>query len=120
MTTSVKKIEETAELVLKVLKKDEESRNNDNRLVYQVLLRTLDGKDKSEVFRLSKRNIHRLPAFSTIIRARAMIQNRLGKYLPTSKEVRQRRRISEDQWHEYLTGTKQFPQIANERNRDEQ
>ena len=114
MSPNVKKIEETAELVLSELEKDEESRNNDNRLVYRVLLRALDDKDKSEVLRLSPRNIHRLPAFSTIIRARAVIQNRLGKYLPTSKEVRQRRRISEDQWHEYLTGTKTFPQIASD------
>jgi len=119
MTTDKKKIEQIVELVVKVLEKDEESRNNDNRLVFKVLTYFLDEAERPQQFvkksdiqlLLSLRNIHTLPAFSTIIRARAMIQNKLNMYLPTSKEIRQRRRISEDQWHEYLTGTKKFPQI---------
>ena len=48
MTTDKKKIEQIVELVVKVLEKDEESRNNDNRLVFKVLTYFLDEAEHAQ------------------------------------------------------------------------
>ncbi|HUW19359.1 MAG TPA: hypothetical protein VMW16_08660 [Sedimentisphaerales bacterium] len=104
-------IESTAKIVVDVLAADPETRDDDNRLAFEVLGRILTGKEKSQVLTLRKRDLRKLPQFATITRMRAVIQNELGKYLPTSEAVRRRRRISEAAWEQWLTGTPTFAQF---------
>lgn len=104
--TSVVKV---TEVVVAILESDKESRNDDRRLTFKVLQKLLG--DKGTFIKLSLREMWRLPAFATITRVRAMLQNELGKYLPTSEKVRKQRRISEETWRTYTTGTQVFPGI---------
>ena len=64
---------------------------------------------KGPALTLKLRELRKLPAFATITRVRAVIQNERSKYLPTSPEVRRQRRIAEEAWLNYITGTKPFP-----------
>lgn len=100
-------IEKITRAVVTILEADPESRNDDRRLTFKVLQR-LQG-EKGPVLELNLRELKKLPAFSTIARVRAVIQNELSKYLPTRPEVRRQRRINEETWLEYITGTPVFP-----------
>lgn len=108
--TDIKKI---TEAVVSVLENDPESRNDDRRLTFKVLQK-LKGK-KGPVLELKLRQLRKLPAFATITRVRAVIQNELNKYLPTLPEVRRQRRITEETWLEYITGTPVFPEILDDK-----
>lgn len=94
--------------VVQVLESDPESRNDDRRLTFKVL-QQLKGDSSSNIFVLKLRELDKLPAFTTIARVRAVLQNELNKYLPTSPEVRRKRRISEETWLTYITDTPVFP-----------
>ena len=96
--------------VVQVLETDPESRNDDRRLTFKVL-QQLKGDSSSKIFVLKLRELYKLPAFTTIARVRAVLQNEMLKYLPTSPEVRRKRRISEDAWLNYITGTPVFPGV---------
>ena len=96
--------------VVQVLETDPESRNDDRRLTFKVL-QQLKGDSSSKIFVLKLRELYKLPAFTTIARVRAVLQNEMLKYLPTSPEVRRKRRISEDAWLTYITGTPVFPGV---------
>jgi len=98
--------------VVSIMEADTESRNDDRRLTFKVLLRLKGESDREPVLTLKLRELRKLPAFATITRVRAVIQNNLHKYLPTSPEVRRKRLINEDVWMEYITGTPVFPGIA--------
>ena len=106
----IKKITET---VVAILEDDPESRNDDRRLTFKVL-QQLQGDSSSNIFVLKLRELYKLPAFTTIARVRAVMQNELSKFLPTSEEVRRKRRIAEETWETYLTGTPVFPGILKE------
>ena len=109
--TSIEKITKT---VVSILEADVESRNDDRRLTFKVMLRLKGQSDKEPVLTLKLRELRKLPAFATITRVRAIIQNQLNKYLPTLPEVRRKRLIKEDTWLEYITGTPVFPGILDE------
>lgn len=100
--------------VVTVLETDPESRNDDRRLTFEVLQLLKGNRIKEPVLTLKLRELRKLPAFSTIARVRAVIQNELSKYLPTSPEVRRKRRIAEETWLSYITGTPVFPGILKE------
>ena len=99
--------------VVQVLENDPESRNDDRRLTFEVLQLLKGNSIKEPVLTLKLRELRKLPAFATITRVRAVIQNELSKYLPPSPEVRRQRRINEETWLEYITGTKVFPGILD-------
>lgn len=105
-------IETLTKTVISILEADTESRNDDRRLTFKVLQR-LQGKCKGPLLTLKLRELRKLPAFATITRVRAVLQNQLHKYLPTSPEVRRQRQINEDDWMGYITGTPVFPGIAS-------
>jgi len=105
-------IETLVKTVVSIMEADKESRNDDRRLTFKVLQRLKGESDKEPVLTLKLRELRKLPAFATITRVRAVIQNNLHKYLPTSPEVRRQRRIGEETWLEYITGTAVFPGIA--------
>ena len=100
--------------VVQVLESDPESRNDDRRLTFEVLQLLKGNSIKEPVLTLKHRELRKLPAFTTIARVRAVIQNELLKYLPTSPEVRRQRRISQDAWLNYIMGTPLFPEIIKE------
>jgi len=102
-------IETLTRTVVSILESDTESRNDDRRLTFKVLQRLKGESDEEPVLTLKLRELRKLPAFATITRVRAVIQNHLHKYLPTSPEVRRKRQINEDVWLEYITGTPVFP-----------
>lgn len=106
-----KDLQKIAELVVKELAGDIESRNDDKRLTFRVLSKVLTGNDKARVLSLRMDDLRRLPSFAHITRVRARIQNDLRQYLPTLAEVRRKRRINEEVWRNYITGTEIFPQI---------
>jgi hypothetical protein len=107
-------IEDVTHAVIEVLQHDEESRNDDKRLTFKVLARLLPGDDKRRKIELKMTQLRKLPAFATITRVRAFVQNELGKYLPTKAEVREKRRISEEAWHDWTTGTRNFPELQSQ------
>lgn len=106
-------IETLTKTVISILEADTESRNDDRRLTFKVLQRLQGGEGKGPFLTLYLRDLRKLPVFATITRVRAIIQNRLHKYLPTSPDVRRKRLISEENWMEYITGTPVFPGIAS-------
>jgi hypothetical protein len=64
---------------------------------------TQDGKPKKFVY---LRDILELPREDSIRRVRAVIQNEENKYLPTTPEVRKRRKIAEEDWLEWARQNK--------------
>lgn len=98
--------------VVQVLESDPESRNDDRRLTFKVL-QQLKGESKTNILVLKIGELWKLPAFATIARVRAVLQNNLNKYLPTVLEVRKKRRISEQAWLTYITGTPVFPGVSD-------
>ncbi len=109
--TEQKDTERLVSLIYDILENDEESRNDDKRLTFKVLAQILTGDRKVRTLSLSMKDLKKLPVFATITRARALLQNKQGWFLPTRREVRQRRRIDEETWRTYLTGTDPFPQL---------
>ena len=107
-----KDIVKITKLVCQVLENDPKSRDDDKRLTFKVL-QMIQG-EKGQVLELKLRELRKLPAFATITRVRAVIQNELGKFLPTSEAVRQARRISEESWQNWITGTPTFACMKEE------
>lgn len=88
-----------------VLEADEQSRNSDIRLTQMVWYRyfpTMLFKDKDDKLCIQLAALHLLPREDNIKRIRAKIQNEDHKFLPTDQAVRVKRKISEEEWREYL------------------
>lgn len=108
----LKNIQQLNEVVEQILAEDEESRNDDKRLTFKVLSQILTGSRKNALLTLRMSDLQKIPAFATITRCRAKIQNKDHKYLPTRKEVRHKRKINEQIWLTYFTGTPLFTQCV--------
>jgi hypothetical protein len=92
--------------VLYVLACDEESRNDDSRLIcvlwnFYYPSKTLKTPQGDAV--LMKDILTTLPKFSSVERARRLIQNTLALYPPTKKSIAKKRRLKEELWRESLT-----------------
>lgn len=95
------------------LKNDEETRNSDIKLTISIwikyypnyVLDTSQG-DKSGIFLDA---LFILPREDNIKRIRAKIQNEENKYLPTDPNVRNKRKISEEAWYDYLGYARRNP-----------
>lgn len=105
-------IKKLNDLVEQVLADDEESRNDDKRLTFKVMSQILTGDKKAKFLTLRMLDLRKLPAFSAITRCRAKIQNVDHKYLPTREGIREKRRINEQAWQTYFTGTPCFTQCV--------
>ena len=79
------------DLVEKILAQDERARNDDKWLTYRVFneIARQHGTFVYIPFKLWEI----LPAFETVKRVRAKIQNEEGRYIPTDPEVLKKRRI---------------------------
>ena len=87
-----------------VLEIDEESRNNDIRLTMLVWwkyhndsVKMIDGNPY-----ISMHDLNKLPREDGIKRIRAKIQNDLHQFVPTRREVAEKRGMNESEWREYL------------------
>lgn len=94
------------EKILWILSEDEQSRNSDIRLTQMIWYKFHNSKlvkldDGTQAVRL--RDLFDLPREDNIKRLRAKIQNEEHKFLPTTMEVRKKRKINERIWHDYMS-----------------
>lgn len=89
------------EIVTELLKTDERCRNDDKWLTYKVMRKFTRMYIPFEDFK-------KIPAFETIKRCRAKIQNELRLYLPTNEEVIKRRRQRQEEIKEALKVTQPY------------
>lgn len=95
------------------LEKIEETRNSDIKLTIAIwqkyypdyVLDTSQG-EKSGIFLDA---LFILPREDNVKRIRAKIQNEEHKFLPTDPEVRKKRKISEEEWYDYLGYARRNP-----------
>lgn len=86
-----KEINQVREIVLELLEKDERCRNDDKWLTYQVMRRYTNIYIPFEDF-------EKIPAFETIKRVRAKIQNKENLFPPTSQLAIERRKKRQEQF----------------------
>jgi len=79
--TEIKKV---SDIVLKLLKEDVRCRNDDKWLTYRVM------RHFTKIY-IPFEDFKKIPAFETVKRCRANIQNKYGLYLPTEPEVLKKR-----------------------------
>ena len=92
-------------MVTKTLEAVEQTRNDDIVLTTEVWKRyypeylRIDALGNQFVY---LRSLNLLPREDNVKRIRAKLQNEENKFLPTDEKVREQRKISEEQWREYL------------------
>lgn len=91
--------------VLAVLSADQESRNSDSRLICTLW----KSYNPNQVVNFGQGDmvklediIYKLPKFSSVERARRIIQNDLALYPPTDPKIAKKRRIKEEHYREAL------------------
>jgi hypothetical protein len=89
-----KEISKVTILCLKFLKEDERCRNDDKWLTYKVF------REFTNIY-IPFEDFKKLPAFETVKRCRAKIQNVEHKFMPTSEEVRKKRRMREEDFKKW-------------------
>jgi len=93
-------IKGVGKIVREFLKSDVRCRNSDKYLALRVLQYKLKVPYSDSVI-IREADFKRLPAFETIKRCRAHIQNVEHSFLPTLPEIRRKRGISEKVWREW-------------------
>ena len=95
-----KEIKTIKEMVAVFLEKDERARNSDKILTYLVFqdIARRNGKNIFIPFEL----FDKFPAFETIKRMRAIIQNKEKRFIPTKKEVILKRRMRQEIFSEAM------------------
>ena len=101
---TITEIKQTKKIVIDVLRHNVRARNDDKYLTFRVLQRILSKDEASQLLSISLTDLARLPAFETIKRIRARIQNDEGMFLPTSAEVRRKRGIREEVFRAWTAG----------------
>ncbi len=97
MSEGMKKIRSVRKNVLQILTFYPQARNCDKFLIFKIMGRyLLRGTGDVNVINLRLEDLQNLPSFESIIRARAKIQNTDHLCLPTTPEVRRRRKIREE------------------------
>ena len=92
-------------MVTKTLEAIEQTRNDDILLTTEIWKRyypehlRIDALGNQFVY---LRSLTLLPREDNVKRIRAKLQNEENKFLPTDEKVREQRKISEEQWREYL------------------
>ncbi len=90
----VKKIVENA------LNESTRARNDDKHLTFLVLRYYLYHKSKPGTVTITLEDLPDLPAFETITRVRAQIQNVEKRFLPTNAAVKKRRKMRQSYFRE--------------------
>ena len=92
-------------MVTKTLEVVEQTRNDDILLTTEIWKRyypehlRIDALGNQFVY---LRSLTLLPREDNVKRIRAKLQNEENKFLPTDEKVREQRKISEEQWRDYL------------------
>ena len=97
---SANELRQVRRLVLRELSISERSRNDDKYLTFKIIQRCLG--QRGDRLQLSPDDFENIPAFETIKRIRAQIQNKEKRFLPTSAEVRNLRGIKEQEYRQYF------------------
>lgn len=87
--TTLEELKKVNKIVLALLEQDERCRNDDKWLTYRVMRQFI------KIF-IDFRDFTKIPAFETVKRTRAYIQNVEGKFLPTDPKVLLKRGHRED------------------------
>lgn len=90
---TIKEFSDTKELVLKLLEKSERCRNDDKFLTYRVFEEI--AKRHGEKIYIPFKLWSVFPAFETVKRVRAEIQNKRGLFKPTDAKVIEKRKSRE-------------------------
>lgn len=88
-----------------VLANKSDSRNSDVTLMVELWKRFYPKYIKqgsSGEYGVWLRDLHELPLEDTIGRMRRVFQNDLLKYLPTSREVAEQRKLNMEMWHSFM------------------
>lgn len=91
---TIYEFKKTNELVETLLKNEERCRNDDKYLTFRVM------QHFTKIY-IPFEDFNKIPAFETVKRVRAKIQNKEKRYLPTNPEVilkRQSRRLDVALW----------------------
>lgn len=88
-----KEIAKVSETVLRLLKEDERCRNDDKWLTYRVM------REFTNIY-IPFADFEKIPAFETIKRVRAKIQNKDRLYQPTDSDVLKKRRTRAQTFNE--------------------
>jgi len=91
--------------ILAILKQYPQARDSDQWLTLQIWCTYYPSRIKADENKkryVYLRDVLDLPREDHIKRIRAIIQNEEGKYLPTTLEVARKRKISEEDWREYV------------------
>lgn len=87
--------------VLDLLKNDVRCRNDDKYLIWRFL------REKAGVnIFIPFNEFEKMPSFESIRRMRQEIQNTEQKFPPTSSRIREKRKISEEEWKSWLIRAK--------------
>jgi hypothetical protein len=89
-------IETVKDIILRLLEKSDRARNDDKYLTFMVM------RHFTNMY-LNFEDFNKIPAFETIKRCRAQIQNKEGRFLPTDPEVIKRRQHREKTFKEVFT-----------------
>jgi hypothetical protein len=92
-TTEIKTVQA---LVIKLLQEDERCRNDDKWLTFRVM------QHFTNIF-IPFEDFQKIPAFETIKRCRAKIQNVENLYLPTDEKVKRKRKGREEIFKDYAS-----------------
>ena len=95
LSLSKMKLDTQRAIIEKILKEDERARNDDKWLTYRLL------RHYTNVF-IPFEDFKKIPAFANAQKIRQKIQNKEKKYLPTDPKVRQKRRIAEEDFRQWM------------------
>jgi len=87
--------------VMELLRTDQRCRNDDKWLTWKYLRE----KAGINIF-IPFEDFEKMPSFESIRRIRQHIQNTEKKLLPTDEKVRKQRKISEEEWRDWLSKAK--------------
>ena len=97
-----KKIRLVKKIVENALNESIRARNDDKHLTFLVLQYYLYHKNKPGTVTITLENLPDLPAFETVTRIRAQIQNVEKRFLPTNAAVKKRRKMRQSYFqHEF-------------------
>lgn len=92
-----KEFKKVKDIVLEILEKEERSRNDDKYLTWAVMRRFTN-------IYIDFNDFDKMPAFETIKRVRAHIQNKEGRFKPTDQKVIDKRARRQTQVKNLIVG----------------
>jgi len=98
---AIDEIKFTGDLVTKILRTDTRSRGDDKYLTFRVMQSVL--RQTGDQVTITLGDLARMPAFETVKRVRAKIQNEKGLFLP-DRDAQQRRKERAEAFRSWTSG----------------